>query len=310
MTHPDDVEASVDAYRALYAGKTASVRMEKRLWHHDGDIIWVQITASVIRSVDGKPLYCFHQIEDISEQKKLRAELRQQERLASVGALAAGVAHEINNPLTYVSLGLQGIAEGFAAAAKRGVPEASTLLSLIDDVLDGTHRIQRIVRDLKSFSRVDEERSEQVDVNAVLRVALGLADHETKYRAPVVTEYGELLQVRASEGRLCQVFLNLIVNAAQAMDPARFRDNLLTVRSRPHSQGEICVEIADTGKGIAQEHLAHIFDPFFSTKPLGVGSGLGLSICHSIIKAYGGRIEVESTVGVGTSFFVWLPTAV
>jgi len=307
ITHPDDRAHSVATFRQLYAGKIPLARLEKRIYHRTGRLVWAQITVSVVRDAHGKPLYAFHQVEDLTEQKQLRAELMHRERLASVGALAAGVAHEINNPLTYVSIGLDSLVKGLAETELSDVPALPKLRQIVADVTDGTRRIQAIVSDLRAFSRVQTERVESVDLNEIVRIALRIAGHELKYCTQVLENYGDLPPLRGSEGRLCQVFLNLIINAAQAMPQETPAENVLRVTTLLSPDGEATVEIADTGAGIAPGNVDRLFDPFFSTKLARGGSGLGLSICRGIVEAHGGSIRVESEVGKGSCFTVRLP---
>ncbi len=268
--------------------------------------------------------------------RDLTAQLAQAERLASVGTLAAGMAHEINNPLAYVLLNLQAFTrhtEALGAAHARltdrleaalgheqarvlltdvGLADVSARLARVvqhgKDATEGAERVQRIVRDLMTFSRVTEEQQTLVDVNAAVEVALKMAHHEIKYRARLVRELGELAPVLGNDGRLSQVFLNLFINAARAIEEGHPDENEIRVRTWL-ADGEISVEVADTGQGVAPEHLERLFEPFFSTRAPGAGAGLGLSICHNVVRAHGGRIEVESEIGRGTRFLVRLPAS-
>jgi CheY-like chemotaxis protein/two-component sensor histidine kinase len=169
--------------------------------------------------------------------------------------------------------------------------------------------VRHIVRDLKTFSRGDEETTRALDVRPVLESALSVCLNEVRHRARVRRELGEVAYVVANEARLGQVFLNLLVNAAQAIPDGQVERHEIALRTFEDEKGRVVVEVADTGSGIAPEHLARIFDPFFTTKPVGVGTGLGLSICHGIVSALGGEIQVESQVGKGTRVRVVLPAA-
>ncbi len=260
--------------------------------------------------------------DDRRARRELEAQLAQAERLASVGTLAAGMAHEINNPLAYVLLNLQAftrhVEHASAALAKLedGGADAALLAELRarlgrvtehgKDATEGAERVQRIVRDLMTFSRVTEEERTLVDVNGALEVALKMADHEIKYRARLVRSLGQLSPVHGNDGRISQVFLNLLINAARAIEEGRPEANEIRVRTW-QADGEVHVEVADTGHGVAPEHIDRLFEPFFSTRAPGAGAGLGLSICHNVVQAHGGRIEVSSEVGVGTRFVVHLP---
>lgn len=275
-------------------------------------------------------------IDERRTRRDLEAQLGQAERLASVGTLAAGMAHEINNPLAYVLLNLQAVtrhAEHVTAALSRleeqlrahlgdaAAREMADTVGLGDiekrceragqhgkDAIEGAERVQRIVRDLMTFSRVTEEQRTLVDVNAAVDVALKMADHEIKYRARLVREPGQLAPVYGNDGRLSQVFLNLLINAARAIDEGHADANEIRVRTWMEGH-QVSVEVADTGHGVAPEHIPRLFEPFFSTRAPGAGAGLGLSICHNVVRAHGGRITVESEVGVGTRFVVHLPAS-
>jgi PAS domain S-box-containing protein len=230
-------------------------------------------------------------------------------RMAAVGTLAAGVAHEINNPLTFVLNNLGFIREQLAAVcAGPHIAPAVTreLTQALDDVIDGAERVRVIVRDLRIMSRPQAEQRGPVDVNGALETAVGFAGNEIRQHAQVVWDLQPVPPVNANEARLGQVFLNLVVNAAQALreeDQPRNQVRIATAR-----QGnQVVVSVTDNGVGIPAEHLPRLFDPFFTTKPAGKGTGLGLSICHAIVSGLGGRISVSSIVGAGSTFRVFLP---
>jgi two-component system, cell cycle sensor histidine kinase and response regulator CckA len=178
---------------------------------------------------------------------------------------------------------------------------------VLSEAREGAERVRQIVRQLKSFSRPDEERMDAVDVHAVLDSAVMLAANEIKHRARLKRDYGPVPRVMGNEGRLCQVFLNLVVNAAQAIAEGAVEKNEIRLNTRLGHDGKVLVEVQDTGSGIPREALGRIFDPFFTTKPVGVGTGLGLAICHGIITGLGGDILVESEPGRGTTMRVVLP---
>jgi CheY-like chemotaxis protein/two-component sensor histidine kinase len=235
--------------------------------------------------------------------------------MASVGTLAAGIAHEINNPLAFVISNLGFLASELRRLAPpsqeiRGArPETDEWHMVLAEAREGAERVRRIVRQLKAFSRPDEERVEPVDLHAVLNSAVMLAANEIKHRAQLRREYGPVPRVMGDEGRLCQVFLNLVVNAAQAIPEGAAERNEIRLVTRVGPNGQGVVEVRDTGAGIPREVLGRIFDPFFTTKPVGVGTGLGLSICHGIVTSLGGEISVESEPGQGTTVRVMLPSA-
>jgi CheY-like chemotaxis protein/two-component sensor histidine kinase len=179
----------------------------------------------------------------------------------------------------------------------------------LQEARDGGIRVREIVRDLKTFSRGDDDAKELVDVRRVLQSALALAANELRHRAQLEIALSPAPPVLASEHRLGQVFLNLVINAAQAIPEGRAGEHRIRAATGADPDGRALVEIADTGSGIPPEVLPRIFDPFFTTKPVGVGTGLGLAICHSIVAALGGEITVETQVGRGTTFRVFLPAA-
>ena len=259
-------------------------------------------------------------VQDITRQKGLEQHLVKSDRLAALGTLAAGVAHEVNNPLSYVASNLNFAAEGLVEILRimeehGSVPDPAWLKNSVKECADalteaqeGTGRIRRVVGDLKTFARGEDPSEGAANVSRALEGAINIASPELRFRARLVKHLGEVPLVRGSESRLGQVFLNLLINAAQAIPEGDPEKNLVEVRLR-QEESSVVVEIQDTGEGIPPEVRERIFDPFFSTKPLGVGTGLGLSICHGIITGIGGVISVESTVGQGSCFRIRLPVA-
>jgi len=261
-----------------------------------------------------------------SERSRMQEQLLIADRMASVGTLAAGIAHEINNPLAVVTANLDFVLDAVAklgeelrsaAAARDGegaeIGWIATRLREIEeplrDVREAADRVRHIVRDLKVFSRSDEDKTGPVDVRRVLESSMRMAWNEIRHRARLVKDYGDVPPVEGNEGRLGQVFLNLIVNAAQAIPEGRAEHNEIRIITRRDDDGRVVVEVRDTGSGIPASVVSRIFDPFFTTKAIGVGTGLGLSICHRIVTALGGQIVVESQVAKGTVFRITLPAA-
>jgi signal transduction histidine kinase/CheY-like chemotaxis protein len=246
---------------------------------------------------------------DVTLERAAQEQLMVSDRMASIGTLAAGVAHEINNPLTSVVANL-----GLAVAGARELESAvgcSPVLTEIRECLgearDATNRVRFIVKDLKLFSRAEEDRRGPVDVERVMESTLRMASNEIRHRARVVKEYGMVPLVDVNEARLGQVFLNLVVNAAQAMPEGHADTNEIHVLTTTDETGRVLAEVRDTGSGMGPEALAKVFVPFFTTKAAGIGTGLGLAICHRIVTGFGGEITVESKLGIGTTFRVFLP---
>jgi PAS domain S-box-containing protein len=225
------------------------------------------------------------------------------DRLTSLGTLAAGVAHEINNPLAFVLSNVAFAREHLADAELRGDVEEALAQSEA-----GAARVRDIVRDLRAFARPPEGPRAPVDPRGPLRTALAMARNEIRHRARLVLDLADVPPVDGEEHRLAQVFLNLLINAAQAIPEGRAADHEIAVRTRLR-EGRVEVDISDTGSGIAPEVRPRVFEPFFTTKPVGSGTGLGLSICHGIVTSLGGTIDVASAPGRGTTFTVALPAA-
>jgi len=307
-------EPIAEDFVAKALGSKASFDEEVAIARPDGSLVPVRHLGAPILAQD-KLIGRVVSLSDLSEKKraeeqlqKSQAQLRMADRLATVGTLSAGVAHEINNPLAYTIANLGYVADCLKNAADRDVSlDPGQLREAVEEALQGAERVSRIVKDMKTLSRVDDESIAAVDVERALDASVNMALHELRHKATVVKEYAGVGTARANEGRLVQVFLNMLVNSAQAipeMDPG---ENEVRIATRIDREGRIEVEISDTGSGIPDDVLPRIFDPFFTTKPQGVGTGLGLPICHSLIHAIGGRIEVTSKVGVGTRFVITLP---
>jgi signal transduction histidine kinase/CheY-like chemotaxis protein len=237
------------------------------------------------------------------ERERMRAQLLHAQKLESLGTLAAGVAHEINNPLAYLSTNLDFIADALADPSRAAKDE---LLDAIRDAQLGIERVRLIVRDLRTFSRGSGREKKQLDVRATLDDAVKMSWNEIRHRAILVKDYRDVPPVLADELGLGQVFLNLLLNAAQAIDEGHADRHEIRVSTRT-AGAHVEIEVRDNGKGIAPELLPRIFDPFFTTKPIGQGTGLGLSICLSMVQAEGGTIAVTSSPGQGSTFTVRLP---
>ncbi len=275
--------------------------------------------------------------QDVTAERQMEHQLLHSEKMAAIGQLSAGIAHEINNPVGFILSNLNRMAEYSAALSAFGKHTAqlrnevkagaqdpteawdayvrllkeSDLEFLVEDVSDivsecreGAERIRKIVQNLKTFSHPDTVDLTYADLNQGLESTLNIVWNELKYTCEVVKELGEIPQILCQSQQINQVFMNLLVNGAHAIE----KHGVITLRTRAEGDG-VAVSISDTGKGIPPENLRRIFDPFFTTKPAGKGTGLGLHLASGIVRAHGGRIEVDSSVGVGTTFTVHLPAA-
>jgi len=274
--------------------------------------------------------------ERTRELKEAQAQLIQSEKLSSIGLLAAGIAHEINNPMGFINSNLftftgyirelrqilteyeqlegdcQGTADEklkFRCAQIKKVKERidleyimNDLEKVIEESNEGARRVIRIVKGLKNFSHIDEERPEYADINETLEETLNVIWNELKYKAEVIKEYGDLPEIECYPRLLTQVFMNLLLNAAQAIE----KEGRIVVKTYTDN-GNIYIRISDNGCGIPPENLPKLFDPFFTTKEVGKGTGLGLSMAYGIIERHKGKIQVESEVGKGSTFTIELP---
>lgn len=340
--------AQADA--ALWMMRAAAGVPQQFEWHAKdsrGRLFWVEVVMR--RALVGQYERLLAVVRDVSVRKGQEAELRhnldhqvqlnrkleeaqnqllQSEKMASIGQLAAGVAHELNNPIGFVASNLGSLENylndlfAIIDAYARSDRDAGTVLAevaklkadkdyafiktdigqLMAESRDGLARVRKIVMDLKDFSRVGEAEWQWADLHVGLDSTLNIVWNELKYKCKVDKQYGELPEVYCLPSQLNQVFMNLLVNAAQAIE-TRGEVSIRTGLEDDH----VWIEVADTGRGIAQENLKRIFEPFFTTKPVGQGTGLGLSLSNSIIVKHQGRFEVESEVGKGTTFRVVLP---
>ena len=242
-------------------------------------------------------------VRDVTARKQLEAKLTLSDRMASLGTLAAGVAHEINNPLAAVMLSIELAHKELAGGRDANLARASELLA---SAAEHAVRVQRIVKDLRALARPEAEPPAQIDLAEVIAYAQSVASYQIRHRARVEVHIAPLGPIYGSRARLEQVILNLLVNAAQAI-PDDGAEHRIAIEVREHGPDRFAIEVHDTGVGIAPELRARIFDPFVTTKPVGEGTGLGLSICHTIVASLGGTIDVESEVGAGTTFRLVFP---
>jgi signal transduction histidine kinase len=303
--HPDERPGAEERRRYMLDAPLATPReaREFRLLRKDGSVITAECSSMPI-DFEGAPVVLTF-IRDVTKRNEERAQLIQTDRMATIGTLAAGVAHEINNPLGYVMLNLEVFGRELdelvdAPDARTRVRERLAMLQ------EGTRHIASIVRDLKNFCRPDSS-PQPIDVREVLESAINMAMTEVAGRARLIRDYSPVRPVLADGARLGQVFLNLLLNAAQALvDDAVAHEIRITLR--PEEAKLVRIDITDTGHGIHPANMQRIFEPFFTTKPPGIGTGLGLSISQSIVHGMKGRLTVESEVGRGSTFCVRLPS--
>jgi len=349
--HPDDAPNIFSSLALVFTeGQRA---YEYRFRASDGAYLWMHDTLRLIRDEHGAPLEVMGSLTDITarkhmevalqakgeEQQRLIVKLRdaheqllQAEKMASIGQLAAGIAHEINNPVGFVNSNMgtlqsyvatlfgviddyerAGGADPLLAARYAAVRANADLAFLRQDVdelvkesMDGLKRVRDIVQALKDFSHVGETEWQVADLHRGLDSTLSIVGNELKFKATVEKHYGALPQIPCLASQLNQVFMNLLVNAGHAITEVTPMRGLITIRTG--AEGDwVWVEVGDNGHGIAPEHLSRIFEPFFTTKPVGGGTGLGLSLSYGIVNKHGGRIEVASQPGAGARFTVWLP---
>ena len=348
--HPDDVPTIFSSFALIFTeGQQA---YEYRFRTRDGRYLWMHDSLRLIRDAEGNPLEVVGSLTNITDRKLMeealqkkgeeqqllinqlqqtQAQLLQSEKMASIGQLAAGIAHEINNPIGFVNSNMGALrgyvdtlcelVDGFdqAVAALSQHPElkASTgklkqqadyeflkedVAGLVKESLEGLKRVKDIVQSLKDFAHIGETDWQYADLHAGIDSTLTIANNEFKYKAVVKKDYGQLPPVKCLASQLNQVFMNLIVNASHAI-----KDNgVITIRTGAQDNW-VWIEVGDNGCGIPGDVVNRIFEPFFTTKPVGKGTGLGLSMSYNIVTKHGGRIEVASEAGQGSRFTVHLP---
>jgi PAS domain S-box-containing protein len=321
------------------ASDRCMVGSERRHRHKDGTFVWIHVTRNWVKTATGDVEFGTAILENVTTRKILEGSLRHAQKLESVGRLAAGVAHEINTPIQFINDNVHFLRTSFETLTKlqaehdevvRAAPEevaaryaeASTAADLeylaaeipraIGEALDGLNRVATIVHSMKSFAHADRGEPAPADINAALMSTLTIARSELKSVAETVTDFGELPPVLCHLGDLNQVFLNLLVNAAQAIgDVVATTGELGVITVRTRSDGpNVIISISDTGGGITEEVRGHLFEPFFTTKAVGQGSGQGLALARAIIvERHAGEITLETAVGRGTTFHVRLPVS-
>ena len=304
--HPDDAMVDAGSFTEMVSGEKDHYRVEKRYIRKDREIFWACQTLSLVRNAEGKPRYVVAMIEDINERKRaeedrqmLEQQLQLAGRLAAVGELAAGVAHELNNPLAAV--------QAFAQLLTSRDDLDKTVKKDLETIYREAQRATRITGNLLSFARRHSPEKRLISINEILEGSLELHSYRMKVNSiEVITELDpELPMTMADSHQMQQVFVNIVANAEQAMTEAHGRGKLWV---RTEKLGEmIRITFTDNGPGIHKENLEHIFDPFFTTKDVGKGTGLGLSICYGIIEGHGGYIYANSRTEKGATFVIEIP---
>ena len=312
--HPDDAPNIFSSLAQIFTeGERA---YEYRFRTADGRYLWMHDQLRLIRDEQGAPLEVIGSLTDITDRKQMEETLLQAQNMASIGQLAAGVAHEINNPVGFVTSNI-GTLKSYAETLFELVEHSATAEqrkqadfdfmredteALLRESMDGLRRVRDIVQALKDFSEAGESQWQQVDLHEALDSMLNALANELRFKVKVDKHYGRLPPVRCLPGQLNQVFRNILLNAIQAIP----EQGIIRIVTGTDREG-VHVRIQDNGVGIPPENLGRIFDPFFTTKPVGSGTGLGLYLAYGIVNKHGGRINVISEPGKGSAFTVYLP---
>ena len=237
-----------------------------------------------------------------SELKQTQTQLIHSEKMSSLGQLVAGIAHELNNPIGYIYANMNELKEAVTRLKQSGEINQDEVDSIITDSMEGSRRVKEIVESLRKFSRLDEETSRPIDIHEGLESTLQLMRKEFSDRINIVESFGDIPLVTCQGGQINQVFMNILINAAQSIE----NKGVITITTSADDKS-VFIKIQDSGQGIEEEKLAHIFDPFYTTKPIGQGTGLGLSISYGIITKHKGTLVVKSQEGKGSTFTISLP---
>jgi PAS domain S-box-containing protein len=310
FVHPHDRARVQDLLAQALLHRT-QFETDYRIVRADGQVRFVHARGRVLDE-PGEPLRMIGTRQDVTEMKEMQARLGVAERMASLGTLAGGAAHEIMNPLAYATSNASFVTdqlsrlEGRALLVNDGSPLiVNDLRQALGEALSGLERIRRVVENLRAFSHGDHALG-PADLRQAIELAIQMAASEIRDRARLTRDFRPVFPVEGDVSRLGQVFLNLLVNASQAIPAGNPDENEILIVMRMRDTAHALVEIHDTGSGIPSEIRNRVFDPFFTTRPIGRGMGLGLSVCHGIVRALGGDIDFESEVGRGTTFRVVL----
>ncbi|MFP4138987.1 MAG: PAS domain S-box protein [Phycisphaerae bacterium] len=318
LTHPDDVDMTIAQYEQLIHGKLDQYQMDKRYVCKDGSALWVSLSVRLVRDRDGQPLYTLAMMEDISARREAQAALRKQEaqmrnatKMEAIGRLAGGIAHDFNNQLTVV--------KGYSEMLLRELSPDSSQHESVEEIRAAAQRAADLTNQLLVFGRKRALRAEMLDLNQVLREMGGplarMLGEDIELSTIVDPDLGS---VKVDRAQLQQMIVNLVVNARDAMDPpGRITIETANVSIAQHQFVEcpslsagpyVMLSVADTGNGMDEETRRNVFEPFYTTKPQGEGTGLGLAMVYGLVRSSGGHVEVESNPGAGSVFRVYLPT--
>ncbi len=318
LTHPDDVDMTRAQYDQLIQGKLDQYQMDKRYVCKDGSGLWVSLSVRLVRDRDGQPLYALAMMEDISDRREAQAALRKQEaqmrnatKMEAIGRLAGGIAHDFNNQLTVV--------KGYAEMLLRELDPDGSQHESVEEIRAAAQRAADLTNQLLVFGRKRALRAEMLDLNQVLREMGGplarMLGEDIELSTIVDPDLGA---VKVDRAQLQQMIVNLVVNARDAMDPpGRITIETANVSIAQHQFAEcpllsagpyVMLSVADTGEGMDEETRRNVFEPFYTTKPQGEGTGLGLAMVYGLVQSSGGHVEVESNPGEGSVFRVYLPT--
>lgn len=292
--HPDDLAAYAESYFAAFKGPQTTWSAEYRMLRDDGTWRWCECRARFVRDEDGWTVRVYGALLDVTPKVRLREQMVQNARQASVGVLAGGVAHEMNNPLAYVLSNLNWLREDLRP------PQCSEdQRAAIDDAIHGAERLRRIIADLQTFAQEGNDALGPVDLETAMRAAVTLTRAQLRDKAVLTEELVPVPMVWANLPKLTQSLVNVLQNAAQAVQQQK-GPSRITLRTGREADGRVVVEVQDDGVGMSEDVRLRAVEPFYTTRPIGGGLGLGLSVCHGLVKQMEGELEIQSAPGQGT----------